>query len=171
MAARLLLLGILLAACTPLGGSPASPSPALACPVTLAFQVPPDEVIDWARGVGNSGRTREQERDATRNTNWAGGDGIWVVLPSDGVVTWGSPAYGSKFGLFVSGSGRVTATARRIGAPTPPGVAADIGTPEQGYGPPGFIASGITFPADGCWEVTYRVAARNLTFVVDVQRK
>jgi len=171
MATRLFLLGFLLAACTPLGGSPASASPVAECRVTLAFHVPPDEVIDWARSAGNSGRTREQEREATKNTNWAGGEGIWVVLPPDGVVNWGSSAHGSKFGLFVAGSGSVTATARRIGAPTPPGVTADIGTPEQGYGPPGFIASGITFPADGCWEVTYRVASRSLTFVVDVQRK
>jgi hypothetical protein len=160
-----------MAACSSLGGSPALPPAVAACPVTRAFQRPPDEVIDWARAVGNSGRTREQEREATHNTNWAGGDGIWVVLPGDGLVTWGSPTYGSKLGLFVSGSGRVTATARRIGAPTPPGVAADIGTPEEGYGPPGFIASWVTFPSDGCWEVTYRIASRSLTFVVDVKRK
>jgi len=161
---------LLLAACTSVGGLPGA-SPVAVCPVTLAFQVPPDEVIDWSLSVGNSGRTREQEREATKAMNWAGGGGIWVVLPSDGVVTWGSPTNGSKFGLFVSGSGLVTATARRIGAPTPPGVAADIGTPEEGYGPPGFIASEVTFPSDGCWEVTYRIASRSLTFVVDVERK
>jgi len=162
-----------LAACTTLGGSPAPASSVRpgACPVTRAFQRPPDEVIDWARAVGNSGRTRDQEREATKNTNWAGRDGIWLVLPGDGLVTWGSPTYGSKFGLFVSGSGRVTATARRFDAPTPAGVATHVGTREEGYGPPGFIASGITFPADGCWEVTYRIAERSVTFVVDVQRK
>ena len=155
-----------LAACTTLGGlaAPASSVGVGACQVTRAFQRPPDEVIDWARAAGNSGRTRDQEREATKSTNWAGGDCIWVVLPGDGLVTWGSPTHGSKFGLFVSGSGRVTATARRLDGPTPAGVAADIGTPEEGYGPPGFIASGITFPADGCGEVTYRVESRSLTF-------
>jgi hypothetical protein len=168
---RPVVLALAMAACSSPGGSPAPPLAVAACPVTRAFQRPPDEVIDWARAVGNSGRTREQEREATKSTNWAGGDGIWVVLPPDGVVTWGSPTNGSKFGLFVSGSGLVTATARRMGAPTPPGVAADIGTPEEGYGPPGFIASDVTFPADGCWKVTYRIAWRSLTFVVDVKRK
>src|SRR2546422_354858 len=82
---------LVLAACTTLGGSPAPASSVRpgACPVTRAFQRPPDEVIDWARAAGNSGRTRDQEREATKSTNWAGRDGIWVVLPGDGFVTWG----------------------------------------------------------------------------------
>jgi len=84
----------LLAACTPVGGSPARPSRVAECPVTLAFQVPPDEVIDWA------GPRAIQAVRATR----------------------------------------------------------------------GFIASEITFPT-ACWEVTYRVPSRSVTFVVEVQRK
>jgi len=45
------------------------------------------------------------------------------------------------------------------------------GTPSEGYGPPGFIPAGFLFPADGCWEVTYRVGDGSVTFVVEVLRK
>ena len=44
-----------------------------------------------------------------------------------------------------------------------------IGTPEEGYGPPGFIASGLVFPENGCWEVTYRIGRSSVTFVVNVR--
>jgi hypothetical protein len=35
----------------------------------------------------------------------------------------------------------------------------------DGYGPTGFQASGVTFPTEGCWEVTGRVGNASLTFV------
>jgi len=164
-------LAVVLAACRPVAGSPAATAVAAPCPVTLAFQLPPDEAIDFMRAGSSAQPTHEEAVAAARRTNWAGNDGIWVVLPNDGVVTWGSTTFGSKFGLYAFGTGRMTATARRFGGVTPPGFEASIGTPDQGYGPPGFIASGLTFPSNGCWEVTYRIAERSVTFVVDVQRK
>jgi hypothetical protein len=167
------LLSLILAGCTPLAGSAgAAPTSANAlgpCPVTLAYQLPPEEVIEWSASGSRSAMTHEQVVEAAKRTNWVGGAGIWVALPPDGVVTWGTTTTGSKFGLFAYGTGRVTAEARRVGASTPPGFAAEIGTPEQGYGPPGFIATGLIFPENGCWEVTYRIDRNSVTFVVNVR--
>jgi hypothetical protein len=171
--AVLLLAWLIVAGCTPLadsaGASPTSATTPGTCPVTLAYELPPDEVIEWSASGSTSSMTHEQVVEAAKRTNWVGGGGIWVALPPDGVVTWGTTTHGSKFGLFAYGSGRMTADARRVGAPTPPGFSAQIGTPEQGYGPPGFIASGLIFPENGCWEVTYRLDRNSVTFVVNVR--
>ena len=35
----------------------------------------------------------------------------------------------------------------------------------DGYGVTGFQASAVTFPTEGCWEVTGRVGNASLTFV------
>ena len=171
--ALVLLVSLFLAGCTPLansagGAAPTTRTPA-PCPVTLAYQLPPDEVIEWSASGSTSALPHEQVVEAARRTNWVGGGAIWVALPPDGIVTWGTTTQGSKFGLFAYGIGRVTADARRLGAPTPPGFAAKIGTPEEGYGPPGFIASGLVFPENGCWEVTYRIDRSSVTFVVNVR--
>jgi len=140
-----------------------------ACPVTIAFQRPPDEVIDVARAGSTSQMSHDQAVEAAKRTNWASTDGIWIPLPSDGVVTWGSATSGSKFPVWPLAAGRVSATAPRLDAPTPPGFTSDFGTPEVASSL-GFIASGLAFPSGGCWEVTYRVGEARLTFVVDVRR-
>src|SRR5438552_17849805 len=171
--ALVLVATLFLAGCTQLAGSAGGAAPTTRtpapCPVTLAYQLPPDEVIEWWASGSTSSLTHEQVVEAARKTNWVGGGGIWVALPPDGIVTWGTTTQGPKFGLFRYGVGRATADARRLGAPTPPGFAAKIGTPEQGYGPPGFIASGLIFPENGCWEVTYRLDTGSVTFVVNVR--
>jgi hypothetical protein len=46
----------------------------------------------------------------------------------------------------------------------PPGRRRIADVPD-GYGTTGFQASGVTFPAEGCWEVTGRVGEAGLTFV------
>jgi hypothetical protein len=171
--ALVLLVSLFLAGCTPLANSAGSAAPTTRttapCPVTLAYEMPPDEVIEWSARGSTSALTHEQMVEAARQTNWVGGGGIWVALPPDGIVTWGTTTQGSKLGLFAYGVGRVTAGAHRVGAPTPPGFEAKIGTPEEGYGPPGFIASGLVFPENGCWEVTYRIDRSGVTFVVNVR--
>ncbi len=112
--------------------------------------------------------THEQAVELARQTNWAGSDGIWIPLPTDGRVTWGTSTFASKFPIWLTASGTVTATARRIDGPTPSGVNGQFnGGDPSGQGP-GFNASGIAFPTNGCWEVTYRAGAATLMFVVNV---
>src|SRR5438876_6890216 len=128
--ALVLVATLFLAGCTPLadsagGAAPTTRTPA-PCPVTLAYQLPPDEVIEWGASGSTSSLTHEQVVEAARKTNWVGGGGIWVGLPPDGIVTWGTTTQGSKFGLLAYGIGRVTADALRGGPRTPPGFAAQL---------------------------------------------
>ena len=109
--ALVLLVSLFMAGCTPLansagGAAPTTRTPA-PCPVTLAYQLPPDEVIEWSASGSTSALPHEQVVEAARRTNWVGGGGIWVALPPDGIVTWGTTTQGSKFGLFAYGVGRV----------------------------------------------------------------
>jgi len=55
----------------------------------------------------------------------------------------------------------------RLDAPSPP-LRADI---PEGYGDTGFQASSITFPSEGCWQVTGSAGSASLTFVTRVIRK
>lgn len=140
------------------------------CPVTQVFQRPPDQVIDWARAGASPAISHDQAVELAAQTNWAGSDGIWIPLPSDGRVTWGTATSASKFPIWLTTSGVVTATASRIDGPTPPGVTAQFnGADPSGQGP-GFNASGVVFPENGCWEVTYRAGDGSLKFVVNVTR-
>ena len=42
------------------------------------------------------------------------------------------------------------------------------GDAPDGYGLTGFQASGITFPTEGCWEISGTVGSATLTFVTYV---
>ena len=70
-------------------------------------------------------------------------------------------------GLAPAG-GRGERWARRVDGPTPPGVTGrSNGDDPIGQGP-GFNSSAITFPTNGCWEVSYRAGDATLRFVVEV---
>jgi hypothetical protein len=86
---------------------------------------------------------------------WPGGviDGTGFV-DADGAV-------GMKFGWWRAVPGKLRITGRRLDAAAPPA----RGDVPDGYGATGFQASGVTFPTEGCWEVTGRVAQTTLTFV------
>ena len=146
--ALVLLVSLFLAGCTPLANSAGGAAPTRTpapCPVTLAYQLPPDEVIEWSASGSTSALPHEEVVEAARRTNWVGDGGIWVALPPDGIVTWGTTTQGSKFGLFAYGVGPVTADARRLGAPTPPGFAARIGSLRRATDRPGSSRVGSSF--------------------------
>lgn len=125
------------------------------CPVTEPGEGPPDvspeAFFGWGSSYGNADL-------------WVGGlwpDGVLSVGPEfvdpDGSV-------GMKFGWWRVVLGELMITGRRIDGPAPP---AHGGVPE-GYGMSGFQASGVSFPTEGCWEVTGQVGTTTLTFVTYV---
>jgi hypothetical protein len=98
---------------------------------------------------------------------------LFVTLTTDGLTV--APAgyvnpdgsIGWKYPWWRYVSGQLTITGHRLDAPAPP-LTSDV---PAGYGETGFQASGITFPSEGCWQVTAKVDHHTtltfVTFVVD----
>jgi len=88
-----------------------------------------------------------------------------IVAPADYVNPDGS--IGWKFPWWRYVSGQLTITGHRLDAPAP-ALTSDV---PAGYGETGFQASGVTFPSEGCWQVTAEVDHHTtltfVTFVVD----
>ncbi|HZD02845.1 MAG TPA: hypothetical protein VFA46_22445 [Actinomycetes bacterium] len=64
-------------------------------------------------------------------------------------------------------AGKLRITGRRLDASAPPAQ----GSVPDGYGETGFQASGVTFPTEGCWQITGKVARTALTFVTFVVKQ
>jgi len=98
---------------------------------------------------------------------WVGG--LWprgvIAAGRDFVNSDGS--IGMKFGWWRATVGQLAISGRRLDGPSPP-ARADV---PSGYGQTGFQASGVTFPVEGCWEVTGRVGGVTLTFVTLVVKQ
>ncbi len=97
---------------------------------------------------------------------WVGGLGDEGVILADSRFAESDGSIGWKFGWWRMVPGRLTITGRRLDAPAPPPRA----SVPDGYGPQGFQASGVSFPTEGCWEVTGAVGGSKLTFVIFVLR-
>jgi hypothetical protein len=97
-----------------------------------------------------------------------GNDALWVELGTvDGTLEVASGSEGvleAKFPTFRLVDGSLTVSANRLDGPSN-GVQVDV---PKGYGPAGFQAVGVSFPASGCWSITESVAGRNLAFVLKV---
>ena len=76
------------------------------------------------------------------------------MVNRDGSIGW-------KFPWMRMVPGSLTITGRRLDAPAPP-LKSYV---PFGYGHTGFQASGVTFPGEGCWQVTGKVDHTSLTFV------
>jgi hypothetical protein len=106
-----------------------------------------------------------------------GNDVLWVSLvmwsehpgtvevPNDDHLQPDGRVIEMKWAWYRYVSGRLTITGQRLDAPAPP-LEAVI---PDGYGATGFQVSGITFPTDGCWQITGQGGdAKPITIVVDV---
>jgi hypothetical protein len=130
------------------------------CPVTIGHPVPPTkpwrgQLFGWSSAYGNG-------------SLWVGAlwpHGVVIIRPGnvnpDGQM-------GMKFGWYRLTRGYLTITGRRLDAPAPPLTQALPNGIDNGYGNIGFQASGVTFPSEGCWQVTGRVGRAALTFVTFV---
>lgn len=93
-----------------------------------------------------------------------GNGALWVGVPPSNVVVLEPDTGGAlstKFGWWRAVTGTLTITGRRLDGTAPP-LSASV---PDGYGDTGFQSSGISFPAEGCWEVTGRAGGASLTFV------
>ena len=112
-----------------------------------------------------------QPEAAPFGATWYGTEGLWTVLPRDGVLL------GRRHKVFWWSTGwewrrdhrpRLTVTARQIDAQGESAAAsratnahaADIGHA---------MLVGLTFPAPGCWQVTADYGGRSLSFVAWVR--
>ncbi len=126
------------------------------CAATLPL--PPAEVPEAALlPIVNGSNNPEIVR--ARPSMYGSGD-LWIVIPRDGVTK-----RDLKMPAVRLVPGVITATARRLGGTASP---ADFAIPD-GYGPVGFQAMSVRFPAAGCWEITARLAgsAVRLTLLVE----
>jgi hypothetical protein len=147
-----LLATALLAACTPLAGSPAAPTPAASaarpadCPVTTP-------VTDERPRNSNTASFGRGWYVSADRLLWASASGPFYV--GENKVLWERP------GSIVRVSGKLLdGDAKAAGVPTITG--------PEGYESLDYQASGVTFPASGCWEVEARAASSVLDFIVYV---
>ncbi len=138
----------------------ATPGATHACPVTEPNgNNPPPDAIVAARGKGGYGN------DALWTNVWMWGEDGVVMPAYDEHVQADGSFVGLKWSWYRYVPGQLTIEGHRID-----GFAAPLTAwiPE-GYGDSGFQVSGITFPTQGCWEVTGRVGSESLTFIVWVE--
>ena len=104
-----------------------------------------------------------------------GNGALWTGLPPGGIDQGGTPepdgSTSQKYWWYtVVTTGELTIQGQRVDAPAPPLRARiNSGAPETPFAAvPGgrFWSSGISFPTEGCWQVTGRVGGTSLTFVV-----
>ena len=141
-----------------------SPTPTRAiCPVTspppVAMTPPP------TAGVGPNPTLIFR---AGQGSFLFGNDALIVLLPNDGTfhpsdAVRGLPG-GIKLGWWRTAHGDLTITTRRLDAVSTT-LPADV---PAGYGDVGFQATGVNFPAAGCWQITGSVGGKTLEFVVNV---
>ena len=137
-------------------GSSPTIADAVNCPVTMPGQAPAeigDKLFGFLAAFGN-------------DDLWVGAlgdDGVILADPQfverDGSISW-------KLGWWRIAPGTLAITGRRLDAPAPP-LRASV---PDGYGSSGFQASGVSFPTEGCWEVTGTIGSSKLTFVTFVLR-
>ena len=153
----------LLTACTPPSRREPTQTPtsAATCPVTLPV---PSATIPPAAAQPIIGG---QQGGAPAPLSMYGNDALWVVIPKDGTIVARPDAdgwLGDKLGTVRLIPGTLTAAVRRLDGPAAPG---RVSIPD-GYGPSGFQAFGFAVPSAGCWEITERIAAKELRVVVAI---
>jgi hypothetical protein len=125
------------------------------CPVTKPGKGPPDVSPDaffgWEASYGNG--------KLWVGALWEGG-----VIAADSSFIDEHGAVSMKFGWWRKTEGKLRITGHRVDAAAPPA----RGDAPDGYGPTGFQASGVTFPTEGCWEITGDVGTASLTFTTFV---
>lgn len=150
-------------------GRPRAPGPAPTPPSVVAPAPGPGRCpVTIANGSGPPG----ERRSSAHHGNGA----LWTVLPHDGIDRGGAPepdgSTTQKYPWWTVGTeGGLSIEGRRLDAAATSSLRARInsGMPENPFADVAggrFWSSGVSFPTRGCWQVTGRVGATSLTFVV-----
>lgn len=126
------------------------------CPVTPTGPAP----TTWANELRGAASAAGDEH------LWVGGLGEDGVLVVDGDAVGAGGTIETKLGWWRLSPGDLSIAGRRLDGVAPP-LAANV---PDGYRTSGFQASGVTFPTEGCWEITGTVGEHTLTTVVYVLR-
>ena len=112
-----------------------------------------------------------------RNSFWFGTNDFWTALPVDGIWHWSSRTYQglSRLSLWKAGYDgdaeprpEIAIDLKRLDAEGPPAHSQLVGANANVNGL--FrMASGITFPSIGCWQVIVSHGGHSVTFVASVQ--
>ena len=160
--ALLLVLGAAACSSAPVAVGSAAPRTA-PCPATT----PPPVAIPPPPTAGTGPNATLTFRAAPGSFLY-GNDALIVLLPNDGTFHPSDPqrglAGGIKLGWWRIAHGDLTITTRRLDAVSTP-LPANV---PSGYGDVGFQATGVNFPAAGCWEVVGAVGGQTLPFVVNI---
>jgi hypothetical protein len=144
----------------------ASPSPSLAGPVTRAgYARCPKTALRHVMNLPG-----EPAGQLVPGTTFYGNGKLFTLLNLNGVLL--APAdmvkpdgsIGWKFPWWRYATGHITITGRRLDAPA----GQLMSYVPAGYGDTGFQATGVTFPSEGCWQVTAKMDHTALTFVTFV---
>jgi hypothetical protein len=127
-----------------------------ACPVTLPNQkAPPDpSALDF--DLGNDAGT-------LFTIPWPGG--VVLFTPTGAGYKAPDGSLSMKWPWYRTVPGDVIIAGRRLDADAAPMPTITLRGEEDGYGETGFHPSGLTWPGEGCWEVTAQAGAEQLTFV------
>lgn len=141
----IILLLSFLAACTAASRS---------CPVTESEWIlaPDDPAVNNPPAYGYY--YVNEDRSIWASAWWAGEDGNHLRVSEDGI----------KVGWFRPEGAELQITGRRVDGWAPP-----LESHVPCCYPTRFQATGLTFPMQGCWEVTAKAEDRVLTFIVRVE--
>ena len=134
-----------------LGHEQVDAAAAKVCTVTEPSWVKPpeDSAVQGSPELGHY--YVNEDRSIWASAWWTGREEEYLRVSEDGI----------KMGWFRPAGSELTITGRRIDAEAPP-----LEAHAPCCYPTRFQATGLSFPAEGCWEVTARAAASELSFVV-----
>lgn len=132
------------------------------CPVTIPTRIVPPDAGFTAAGF-NYGNARLRA-----HLYWPRGILVAGTLPDGGSMAVINPdgSIRLKLGWWRGARGKLVISGRRLDASAPP-LRASV---PEGYGPQGFVPSGLTFPTVGCWRVVGKQGTASLAFVVKVTK-
>jgi hypothetical protein len=144
-------------------GNPQPALPLVACPVT----VPTKRTVPHRAGFTAAGFNYGNAH-LRAHLYWPHGMLAAGVRPDGEAMAIINPdgSISAKLGWWRGVPGKLRITGRRLYVSAPP-LKGDV---PDGYGSFGFVPSGLTFPAVGCWQVTGKVRQASLTFVVKVSK-